>query len=153
MLPGLPDWEMWLRQLSVGDCYIIPEPLSCIRNHSGQVTKKVINSFVNYFEEYELCKTIKEHDEYSLDISEIDMEKVTKMRAANCAKAMFKVMLKLHNKENRAVFVKAFKIASSEKVIASTFFAFVGKSLKLSGKIKVANHKQAKQLQPTNNQN
>ncbi|MEP6512763.1 MAG: glycosyltransferase family A protein [Parafilimonas sp.] len=121
----LPDWEMWLRQLSVGDCYIIPEPLALIRNHAGQLTKKVIKNFLNYFEEYELCKAIKEHNGYSIAVSENEMKKVIRMRAANCAKAMYKVIPDLWKKEAQSIFKKAFKIAFAERVLFAPFTDYV----------------------------
>jgi glycosyltransferase involved in cell wall biosynthesis len=116
----LPDWEMWIRQLTAGDCYIIPEPVVFIRNHGQQLTKKVMKNYINYFEEYEMCKAIKENDGYNLDISGIDMEKVMKQRAQNLAKAVYKLIPHLHKKKERSIFMRAFKIASSEKVLFST---------------------------------
>lgn len=118
--PGLiwlPDWEMWIRQLTAGDCYIITEPVVYIRNHGQQLTKKVMRYFINYFEEYEMCRAIKEHDGYDIDTSGIDMNLVMKQRAENCAKAMYKLLPRLYKKEERSIFRKAFKIAAREKVL------------------------------------
>lgn len=113
----LPDWEMWIRQLSVGDCFIIPEPLVYIRNHGQQLTKKVMKYFINYFEEYDLCKAIKEDNGYNIDKRGINMDQIVKYRAANCASAMYKLIPKLYKKHERSIFLKAFKIAAAEKVL------------------------------------
>lgn len=113
----LPDWEMWIRQLTVGDCFIIPEPLVYIRNHGQQLTKKVMKYFINYFEEYEMCIDIRDDKGYHIDKSGIDMDEVVKYRAANCAAAMYKLIPRLHKKQERRIFQKAFEIAAREKVL------------------------------------
>lgn len=114
----LPDWEMWIRQLSVGDCYLVPEVLADVRNHPGQLTKRVMRNFTNYFEEYELCRNIKDGNGYDKSIAQgIDMDKVLKIRAENCAKAMYKLVKRLGNKDDRKLFFKAFKIARREKML------------------------------------
>ena len=113
----LTDWEMWLHHLNAGDCFIIPEPLAFVRLHAAQITKKVVKSYVNYFEEYELCKNIKEHNGYNIDTSGIDMNAVMKKRAAKCAKVIYEVLPILYKKEYRRLFAKAFKIAFTEGVL------------------------------------
>ena len=118
----LPDWEMWIRQLTTGDCYIIPEPVVYIRNHSQQLTKKVMKYFINYQEEYELCKAIKEDNGYKIDKSGIDMEAVMKKCAINCAKAVYKLIPRLHKKKDRTIFMKLLKIAVSENVLFVPLF-------------------------------
>ena len=35
-LEFVTDWEMWIRHLLVGDCYVIPEVLAYGRKHEGQ---------------------------------------------------------------------------------------------------------------------
>ncbi|HVX52213.1 MAG TPA: glycosyltransferase family 2 protein [Chitinophagaceae bacterium] len=121
----LPDWEMWLRLLNVGDCYIIPEPLVYVRIHAGQLTKKVIRNFTNYFEEYYLCKAIKERNGYNIDVSSVDMEKVVKKKAINCAKVMVKILPQITHKERRKLFVKALKIAFAENIPWHVFLFYV----------------------------
>ena len=126
----LIDAEMWLRHLTAGNCYIIPEPLACIRIHQSQVTTKVMYNFVNYFEEYYLCKAIKEHKGYTIDTSGIDMEAIVKMRAAKCAKVMYKVLPQLYKKSKWQIFKHAFKIAGEEHVIVKPLAMMVKKFLK-----------------------
>ncbi len=125
----LIDAEMWLRHLTAGNCYIIPEPLACIRIHGSQVTNKVMHNFINYFEEYYLSKAIKEHNGYDIDTSGIDIDAVIKMRAAKCAKVMYKVLPQLYNKEKRQIFMHAFSIANKEHVLIKPALVVIGKIL------------------------
>ncbi len=126
----LGDCEMWLKQLALGDCYIIPEGLIDIRKHTSQATTGVMKSYTNYFEEYDLCRDIQLHNTYHLDLSGVDMNNVVKRKAAICAKALFKTIPSLFKKESRDVFKKAFKIAASQQVIFSTLLDFLTKSPK-----------------------
>ena len=121
----LPDWEMWIRQLTAGDCFIIAEPVAYIRNHGQQLTKKVIKQFTHYFEEYELCKAIRDNNGYNIDKTGIDMNKVVKRRAAKCAKAIYRLIPRLHNKLERSLFLKAFKIAVAEKVLLTPIMHWI----------------------------
>jgi glycosyltransferase involved in cell wall biosynthesis len=113
----LPDWEMWLRQLTVGDCYIIPEPIAYVRNHSHQITKMVMRQYINCFEEYELCKAIKEDNGYHIDKTGIDMDRVLKRHAEKCAAAMYKLLPRIYRKRERSNFFKGLKIAITEHVV------------------------------------
>ncbi|MHA4842641.1 glycosyltransferase family 2 protein [Flavitalea antarctica] len=116
----LPDWEMWLRQLNVGDAYFIPEPLAFVRNHEQQVTKTVMKKFINYFEEYHMCRDIRDRRGYDIDTSGIDMNKIVKARAQKVGKAMYKLIPKVYMPEERKIFLKALKIAWHEQVILSS---------------------------------
>jgi glycosyltransferase involved in cell wall biosynthesis len=116
----LPDWEMWLRQLNVGDAYFIPEPLAYVQNHSGQLTKTVMKRFINYFEEYEMCRNIRDRKGYDFDLSGIDMNKVVKAKAENCARAMYKLFPKIYKEQERKIFFRAFRITLAENVFLSS---------------------------------
>lgn len=117
----LLDWDMSLRQLSVGDCYIMPEFLSYFRVHEKQVSKIMLKTFMNYFEVYQFYKSIKETNPYKIDFSELNIDLLLKKKAAICANAVVKLIPKLYKKENRAVFKKAINIVYSEKVIFNSF--------------------------------
>ena len=120
-LVWLCDWEMWLRHLTVGDCYLIPEALSYIRKHPGSGTESLTKKgFSNYFEDYDFYKSLATSNQYQFGISKADMQQLLKHRARNCAKAMLKSIPKLHQKTFRGTFVKGFKIAYTEKVITDT---------------------------------
>jgi glycosyltransferase involved in cell wall biosynthesis len=127
-LVWLCDWEMWLRHLTVGDCYMIPEALSYIRKHPGSGTESLTKKgYSNYFEDYDFYKSLATSKEYDFGVPPADMQMMLKHRAKNCAKAMLKSLPKVHQKIFRGAFVKGFKIAYSEKVIADTLFQ-VGKN-------------------------
>jgi glycosyltransferase involved in cell wall biosynthesis len=126
----LADWELWLRILSKGDCFFIPEELGYTRSHEGQVTKSMIKSFSNYFETYNLVKAIKKENELSLDFSEFDIDKVIKKRARDCTLALPWTLMAIQKKQNREVFKKAFKIAYQEQVLIDSFFLLSRKLLK-----------------------
>jgi glycosyltransferase involved in cell wall biosynthesis len=116
----LPDWEMWIRQLNLGDAFFIPEPLAYVRNHAQQVTKTVMKKFINYFEEYNMCRDIRDKKGYDIDTSGVDMDKIVKARAENVAKAMYKLIPRVYKTEEREIFLRAFSIARKENVIISS---------------------------------
>ena len=117
----LVDWEMWLRLLSIGDCYIIPETLSYFRVHSEQASKKILKDYKYTFEDYLFYKSIEKENRYGLDLSKLGITKLVKKRAAFCSKAMYKVALTIYKKKQWSIFKKAFRIAASEKVLLTPF--------------------------------
>ena len=131
----LADWEFWLRILSMGDCFLIPEVLAYTRMHQGQVTQSMIKSFSNYFETYNLVKRIKKENELSLNFSEFDIDKVIKKRAKDCTLALPWTLMAIQKKQNREVFKKALKIAYKEHVLIDSFFLLSRKLLKKVGVI------------------
>lgn len=112
----LPDWDMWLRQLAIGDCYIVPEPLSYFRIHEKQTTQKVIKNLSNYFEEYNFYKAIRDHNDYKVDLAELDIEKLIKVKAMYCSKVILKALLYGTAFKNWGLIKKAFAIQNKEKV-------------------------------------
>jgi glycosyltransferase involved in cell wall biosynthesis len=117
----LSDWEMWLRLLNIGDCYIIPEPLAHIRAHSSQVTVTVMKNAINYFEAYEMSKSLKNDPTYHFDFSGINIDSIIKQRAKHLSKGMLRQIPRLHNAKNREIFRKAFRILYKEKVLLRSF--------------------------------
>lgn len=113
----LVDWEMWLRLLTVGDCYIIPETLSYFRVHPGQASQKIRKDYKFTFEDYFFYKEIEKNNRYQLDLSGLGITRILKKRATFCAKAMYKVLPRLFRKKERSILTKAFKIAYKEKVL------------------------------------
>lgn len=113
----LPDWDMWLRLLTMGDCYIFPEVLSYIRKHAVQETKSIQKNAINYFEDYMLYKGLREKNVLGIDLKTIDIDKLVHQKAVNCAKAMYKALPKIYNKTNRKIFAKGFKIAFKENAV------------------------------------
>jgi glycosyltransferase involved in cell wall biosynthesis len=115
------DWDMWLRQLSIGDCYIIPEILSYFRVHEKQVSKMVMKTFLNYFEVFKFYKNIRDNNPYKIDFAHFDIDFLVKQKAIKCANATVKLIPGLYKKENRILFHQAIKIIQSEKVLFSSF--------------------------------
>jgi glycosyltransferase involved in cell wall biosynthesis len=112
-----PDWDMWLRQLTLGDCYIIPETLSYFRLHPNQVTAINYQNLTNYFEEYQFYKNIKHKNEYNIDFSQVNIDKLIKEKALACAKVIIKVIPRLKKRSNWFLLNQAVNIAFSEGVI------------------------------------
>lgn len=122
------DWEMWIRQLSIGDCYIVPEYLSYFRVHDKQVSKMVMKNLLNYCETYYFYKAVKEKNSSRVNFSEFGMDKLIKEKAANCIKGILKLLPRLHKKEYRKLFKQAIKIIYNEKVPLPLYFKAINNS-------------------------
>ena len=112
------DWEMWVRLLTVGDCYIVPETLCYIRRHNQQVTKQVFKSFISRSEEYYFFKDIQQ-GKYAIDFEgkEKEIGLFVKRKAERCSKDMYLIVPKLRKKKYWSSFASMFKIAAKEKVL------------------------------------
>jgi glycosyltransferase involved in cell wall biosynthesis len=136
------DWEMWLRMLSVGDCYIIPEALSMIRYHPEQHARKMKKlKYVLCFEEYNLAKDVQSRKkfDYQIDSNDQFIRSAVKKRATFCVRhAMFKIIPYLYKKESWPVFKKAFSIGYREKVFGAAFLE-LSKGLKINAKKLISN--------------
>ena len=115
------DWDMWIRLLTVGDCYIVPEILSYVRFHPATVSKQQKrNRFVLCFEEYRLAKNVQTK-KYNIDTTGSGIDEAVKKRAAFCIRqAMLKTIPELYQKQARQAFVKAFRIAYNENLFLTT---------------------------------
>lgn len=123
----LPDWDMWLRQLTIGDCFIIPEPLSYFRIHPNQTTQVVMKNLSNYFEEYDFYENIRKWNYYKVDFSEINIDALIKIRALYCSKVIFKSFLSFKIKSNWPFIIKALKILRKEHIPIRMFFRLLSK--------------------------
>ena len=121
----LVDWEMWLRLLTVGDCYIIPETLSYFRVHDKQASKLIMNDYKYTFEDYAFYRSVKSENALGLDLSKLDIDKMIKKRATFCSKAMYKLLPHILRKSQRENFLRAFKIARKEKVLLAPLLKFI----------------------------
>ena len=119
-----PDWDMWLKLLTRGDLYMIPETLSYFRLHENQVTALVMQNLSNLFEEYYFFKAAKAQNNYNLDFKEFDIDALIKKKAFKCGRATYRLIPKLKQKKNWALLMKAFVIAYSEKVMLKTITGF-----------------------------
>jgi glycosyltransferase involved in cell wall biosynthesis len=139
------DWEMWNRQLTMGDCYIIPEPLAFVRAHATQNTKTSIDRAC--FEEYSMAKLLFEYPGFDNKSDKKQINKIIKQKAALCAKVgMYKKLPKLMKRQERATFLKALRITFDEKVfIQGLLLLWTGMRIKL---LKKANSRKKKVLLP-----
>ncbi|MGV3585406.1 MAG: glycosyltransferase family 2 protein [Adhaeribacter sp.] len=119
-----PDWDMWLRLLTTGDCYMIPEVLSYFRLHANQVTALVMQNSSNLFEEYYLFKAIKEQNDYKVNFQELDVDSLIKKKAFKCGRAIYRLIPKLKQKKNWSLLRQGVSIAFSEKVILKTITGY-----------------------------
>jgi glycosyltransferase involved in cell wall biosynthesis len=117
---ALVDWNMWLRQLSVGDCYVIPEVLSYFRIHPNQATQHVLKNFSLAIEYYHFYKAIKINNDYKIDFSKIDIDKFIQLWAVYCSKVIIKNLLSLKIRKNLPLIKQACKIIILEKVVLKT---------------------------------
>jgi glycosyltransferase involved in cell wall biosynthesis len=114
----MADVEMWMRHLSIGDCYIIPEILSYGRDHADSITQKqVMKSYTMAFEAYDLCKAVKNRNEYKLNLSEVNINKVLKTKAISCALVIPHALLKNRKNANISLIKKSVKVAYRERVL------------------------------------
>ena len=118
--PWVADWDLWLRHLSVGDCYIVPQVLSYTRVHNQQVTASVKQSYRTYYEKYDLYKLIKNNNEYGINLSEIHFDALIKKRATELAMVVPHTVLNLRKPEARRVLKKALFAAYKEKVVLTS---------------------------------
>lgn len=117
----ITDWEMWVRLLTIGDCYIVPERLCFTRNHPAQLTKKIYTLYINFWEEYILFKALK-NKEYNIDFSaEADILNEAIVNKAACyATILPKAVFFASNTHYRIAIRKALHIVYSEKAIKKT---------------------------------
>ena len=116
------DYEMWIRLLTRGDCYIIPEILTYVRFHAATNSNELKKQqFVLCFEEYKLTKAIQQH-KYNIDYDGFDIDTAVKERAAACIRrAMSRNIPWLYVSSRRKVFVEALKIAREEHMLGTIF--------------------------------
>jgi glycosyltransferase involved in cell wall biosynthesis len=111
----LVDLDMWLRLLTIGDCYIIPETLAYFRVHSVQASNK--SSIRNWFDEYYFFRDIKKKNVYNVEINELDIDVVIKRKAKKCVKRISTILPTFYKKGNLSLIMEGLKIGRTEKVI------------------------------------
>jgi glycosyltransferase involved in cell wall biosynthesis len=119
------DTDMWLKQLNVGDCYIIPEYLSRIRAHNNQASTSLASNFTHWFEGYEYYKEVKEQNELHVDLDLLEIDKKIRNRAKRVARVMYRINFHLTSRRSRSIFLKSLKIAIAERVVLSSFMEYL----------------------------
>lgn len=127
----LVDLNLWLRILTTGDCYFVPESLSCFRIHGNQLSNK--NNFYNRFDEYFFYKTAKINNEYHIDHLNLNIEHIIKAKAITCVKAMYKSIPELYKKNSRLILKKGLRVALTEHVLLASLVQFLGQHSGISG--------------------
>ena len=115
------DFEYWLKLLSLGDCYLVPEILVDIRFHPDTVSNQVKRKkYQRCFEEYQIRKDVQQHL-YNIDTTGSNIDAMVRKYAMDCIKqSLLKTATSLHKKQSRIAFTKAFKIAWKESLFSST---------------------------------
>jgi glycosyltransferase involved in cell wall biosynthesis len=111
----LVDLDMWLRLLTVGDCYIIPEVLSHFRVHNVQASNK--NSIRNWFDEYYFFRDVKKKNPYNVQMDELDIDNVIKRKAKKCVKRLPTIIPQFYKKGNLALIMEGLRIGSSAGIL------------------------------------
>ena len=126
------DWDFWIRLLAIGDCYIVPEVLSYVRFHNAQITKQILSKkVISCFEEYSMCKNVQTGTGYKIDTADTNIDNIVKKRARYCAKqGLYKMIPRLHKKEYRKVFNRAFGITLREGVFTSALAEMLSRKKK-----------------------
>jgi hypothetical protein len=111
----LVDLDMWLRLLTEGDCYIVPETLAYFRVHAKQASDK--NRIRNWFDEYYFYRDVKEQNNYKVSMDNLNIDETVKRKAKKCLKRTFDIMPAFYKKGNLSLIFEGLKIGRSEKLI------------------------------------
>lgn len=110
----LVDLDMWLRILTVGDCYIVPETLAFFRVHQKQASSK--SEIRNWFDEYYFYRDVKKHNVYKTELDKLDIDLVIKRKAKKCVKRVTGLLPRFYQKGNFRLIMEGLKIARAEKI-------------------------------------
>jgi glycosyltransferase involved in cell wall biosynthesis len=115
------DLDYWIKLLSMGDCYLVPEILVDIRFHPATVSNQVKRKkYQRCFEEYQIRKDVQQHV-YDFDTTNTRIDEMVRKYAMDCIKvAMLKTAGSLHKSASRKAFARAFRIAWKESLFSST---------------------------------
>ncbi len=115
------DFDYWIKLLTLGDCYLIPEILVDIRFHPGTVSNQIKNrKFQRCFEDYQIRKDVQQ-GLYGIDTAGTRIDEMVHRYAMICVKAaMLKTIPRLHKANFRSAFARAFSIAARERLFKST---------------------------------
>lgn len=119
------DLEYFIRILTTGDCYIIPEILSQARLHSSQASASLIKSRSNYFGNYDLVKILKSNEK-EFDFEGLNIDQLIKQKAQECSVSIPRTLWGLTRKENKLILKKALNIVYNEGVVFSSLL-YLGK--------------------------
>ncbi|HMF72679.1 MAG TPA: hypothetical protein VK616_14470, partial [Flavitalea sp.] len=110
----LVDLDMWLRLLTTGDCYIVPETLAYFRKHGKQASDK--SEIRNWFDEYYFYRDVKKKNTYNVDLTQLDIDAVIKRKAKKCVKRVSGLFPRFYKKGNLSLIIEGLKIGRAEKI-------------------------------------
>jgi len=110
----LVDLDMWLRLLTTGDCYIVPETLAYFRKHGKQASDK--SEIRNWFDEYYFYRDVKKKNNYNVDLAQLDIDAVIKRKAKKCLKRVSSLFPRFYKKGNLSLIIEGLKIGRAEKI-------------------------------------
>jgi glycosyltransferase involved in cell wall biosynthesis len=110
----LVDLDMWLRLLTAGDCYIVPETLAFFRKHGWQASDK--SQIRNWFDEYYFYRDVKRNNMYNVDLAQLDIDVVIKRKAKKCVKRVSGLLPRFYRKGNLSLIIEGLKIGRAEKI-------------------------------------
>lgn len=114
----LTDREYYLRLLSVGDCYVIPELLSYVRSHGSRVSAQARNQKAKLIiEYYHFIYSVLKNATKETDPDYRQIKERVRKSAIRCAALVLELLPGAYKKENRALLKAAYEIAASEKVV------------------------------------
>ncbi len=116
-LKKLADREYYMRLLTMGECYIVPECLSYVRAHSQRESAKIKSLQYNaVFETYTFIESVKKHTPEN-DPLQAEIDAQLKNRAVRCAGIMYEALPRFYKKEHKEAFKTAYEIGSSKGVL------------------------------------
>ncbi len=116
-LKFLLDIDMWIRQLTCGYLYVIPEVLSWFRQYEGQATKVVKGDFEDIFEEYLLFEMVF-HAKKRFYLDQIvNPERLKKKKFMK----NYKFIPKMIQKKRYDLVLRSFRIALKEGIFLPFF--------------------------------
>lgn len=114
----LTDREYYLRLLTLGDYYIIPENLSYVRSHPNTQSAKVRGKTHDLIlERYWFMMSVKKESAPKTKNLYPEIDADIKKKAVRSAAVMYEMLPKIYKKESRKLFKKAFQIGHSEGVL------------------------------------
>ncbi|OLY94157.1 glycosyltransferase family 2 protein [Cnuella takakiae] len=117
-LVALIDKEYWLRLLTMGDCYVIPESLSYFRWHDSAQTAKVRNKmYERTFEVYHYITSIKKFNQEKRINDIPNLDQMIRMRASRVAALVYRTLPFIFRPDYRQVFLRAWQIGKQEHVM------------------------------------
>ena len=115
-LDFIPDWEMWVRQLLAGDCYIVPDKLIFSREHPNQATVIETKNYSRRFEEYQFYKEMYQRFKDDQEIRD-DLKRIRRRKARDCVRVVYKVLPAVYKKRYFPLVRKAISIGIAEGVL------------------------------------